>query len=612
MSRISLKTEAPSFRWWAEQVDGTLPQAAGNYTFKCFLHDEVNGEALSLRVLPNGEVIATCHGKCGDQFWTRVLAKWKGEAPPELTEPEPLPPPNRRPITIQPGQNLSPFEALAIYTGVSVEFLKTLPLREVSNGVEFIWPGKKIAKTRSLPFESKSFSWHPPKSYNPPLWPNVGDELPSDIYITEGESDCIVLKSLGVDAYALTRGGAAEVDHLIFEELKKRGVQTVFLVPDVDLVGKKSASRLSRSISRAELEVRVVDLGPHVHVMDGEKDLRALYLRLGRNALMEILDEAFRKSLGGIVPPKRADTVLREEHTIDWIVPGLVARGSITLVNGQPKAGKTTFVMKLIDSLALGESFLNRVCKSGRVLYLTENRSVALQAKLELLRHREHVFVLDRYRREFVDTGWDEIVRLVFDVAKEIRADLVVLDTFMAWAQPEDENSSTEILSALDPLERSIQRLGMAMVIVHHLNKDGTSPRGSGAFQAECDTIANLTHSRNGGRRLTVVSNLVKEPLEDLVFTYDGNTYTMLVEEADDFAEAILAVFQVVPGPLSLQQVCAELDQPFASKSPDTVRLRLKKLVDSGQLEEQAGEKPNDPKLWRLGPPDPSLTLRRV
>lgn len=597
MSRISVRNEAPAWSWWHAQYPD-LPQAPGNYTFPCHFHNETSGEALSLRVLNDGSVIFNCFGKCGDSIYDRVIAAWRGE--PAEDVPSELPPPNRRSIPIQPGKSLSPLEQMAVYTGVSVEFLRTLHLREVGGAIEFFWPGKSVVKIRTVPFELKGFEWHPPKAYNPPLWPDPGDELGSDIYITEGETDCIVLRSLGVDAYALTRGGSADIDSLIFEELRRRGVQTVFLVPDVDATGRKSASRLSRSISNAELEARVVDLSPHVNVMDGEKDLRALYLRLGRNALLDILDKAFTRSLQGAVPPKRADDVLAEEHTVDWLVPGLVARGSITLINGQPKAGKTTLVMKLVDALATGDSFLNRVCKSGRVLYLTENRSVALQAKLELLNHYDHVYVLDRYRREFVDTAWDDIVRMVFETAREVKADLVVLDTFMAWAQPEDENSSTDILAALDPLERAVQKTSMALLVVHHLNKDGTSPRGSGAFQAECDTIVNLTHARAGARRISVVSNLTREPLDDLVFSYDGERYTIVEDLRDPFDEALVAVLTLLAEPVPLSTIMPELDAPYNTRTPDTVRARLRKLVEAGVVVETPGAKVTDPATYSL------------
>lgn len=609
--KVRVGQEAPAWSWWHSQYHD-LPQAPGNYTFPCQFHNETTGEALSLRVLKDGSVIFNCFGKCGDSIYERVISAWRGGEWIDVDAvPAPLPPPNRRTITLTPGKEPSPLEMMAVYTGVSVEFLRTLPLKEVSGALEFHWPGKTVVKTRTVPFDQKGFSWHPSKAYNPPLWPQPGDELGDDIYITEGETDCIVLRSLGVDAYALTRGGGGGINPLVFEELEKRGVKTVFLVPDVDETGRKSASTLSRSIANADLEARVVDLGPHVHVMDGEKDLRALYLRLGRNALLDILDQAFNRSLSGAIPPKRADEVLEEKHAVHWLVPGLVARGSITLLNGQPKAGKTTFAMRLIDCLANGDSILNRVCKPSKVLYLTENRSVALQAKLELLKHRQHVFVLDRYRREFVDASWDEITRLVFDAAREQGCDLLVLDTFMAWAQPEDENSSTDILAALDPLERLVQRTGKAMIVVHHLNKDGTSPRGSGAFQAECDTIVNLTHAKGGARRLSVVSNLTKEPIDDIVFSYDGDRYVIVEDTADPFDEAIMSVLHVL-GALTLADLILELEPPFNGKTPDTVRVRLKKLVEQGLVREEPGKDVKTPSIWNAVQSRPNLTVNRV
>jgi archaellum biogenesis ATPase FlaH len=606
--------------WWQE-IFPTLERATGNYTFPCVFHDEVNGEALSLRVLPNGNVIAYCHGKCGTDLWHRVSARFHGESVPETFEAESFSdrsssssaPPHLRPLQLVPGVALSPLEELAQYTGVSIEFLKTQDLRESAGSLEFFWPGKRVVKIRPLPFESKVFTWAPPKTYNPPFWPTVSDELPEEIVITEGESDCLVVRSLDVPAWGLTKGGGAKLSPAIFTELKKRGARTVYLVPDVDETGRISVDRLSPLIEAAELEVRVIKLDKYVQVMDGEKDLRALYLRVGASRLREILDDAFLTSLSAQVKPVLASDVLAAEYHVDWLAPGIVARGSMTLLSGQPKAGKTTFVMKLAGAFQKGDSFLNRVCKPARVLLLTENRSVALQEKLKLLPpNANHVYVIDRYRRELVELSWDDTVKVVFDAARDAKVDVIVLDTFMAWARLEDENSSTEVLQALDPLSRAVEKTNIALIIVHHLNKDGTSPRGSGAFQAECDTVADLTHSKGGGRRLRVVSNIVKEPVDDLVFSYDGERYTIEDDVADPFDSSILSTLELT-GTTTLEDLIPELDQPYNSRSPQTVQLRLNKLVERGLIRREAGGVKGDPARYSLGANDqPNFEVRRV
>lgn len=598
MSRISLP-RSPTWDWWHER-NPSLPRDPGNYTFPCEFHNEVNGEALSLRVMANRQVIAHCFGACGDDFWARVKTIFDGGTTDETPAESPLPP-HIRPLTLTPGVSLSPIEELSQYTGVSVEFLRTLDLKEVGGALEFTWPGKKVVKTRPLPYESKAFSWAPAKTFNPPLWPTVPNELPEDIVITEGETDCIVIRSLDVPAFALTKGGGTKVSSAIFSELKKRGARTIFLVPDVDEAGRMSAAKLTHEIEQAELEVRIISLGKHVRIMDGEKDLRALYLRVGRDGLVDILEEGFLNSLSGSIVPMKAKDVLAQTIDVDWLAPGLVARGSMTLLSGQPKAGKTTLMMKLCGSFLRGDSFLNRVCQPARVLLLTENRSAALQEKLKLLPpDPDHVYVVDRYRRELLDLSWEDTVRVLFEVARGHGIDVIVLDTFMAWAMPEDENSSTEILQALDPLSRAVERTNIALVIVHHLNKDGTSPRGSGAFQAECDTIVNLTHAKGGARRLSIVSNIIREPVDDLIFAYDGQRYTIVEDVEDPMEQAILAALEVLDRDCTLLELVPELDPPYNTRSPDTIRLRLAKLVDAGRVVEVPGLKVTDPKTYRL------------
>jgi AAA domain-containing protein len=54
----------------------------------------------------------------------------------------------------------------------------------------------------------------------------------------------------------------------------------------------------------------------------------------------------------------------------DWILPGYLARGVVTLIAGHPKVGKTTFVAHMAHAVARGGLFLDRSTTPTPVLWL--------------------------------------------------------------------------------------------------------------------------------------------------------------------------------------------------------------------------------------------------
>jgi RecA-family ATPase len=54
-----------------------------------------------------------------------------------------------------------------------------------------------------------------------------------------------------------------------------------------------------------------------------------------------------------------------------FIFPELIPQGTITLISGQPEAGKTTFTLHVCDAIAKGTKALGHVCQQHPVVYLT-------------------------------------------------------------------------------------------------------------------------------------------------------------------------------------------------------------------------------------------------
>ena len=70
------------------------------------------------------------------------------------------------------------------------------------------------------------------------------------------------------------------------------------------------------------------------------------------------------------------------DFEVPWIVPGIVAEGSITELVAKIKAGKTTFIFDLCSAVLAGADFLGKPTSKRRVVYLTEQSRPSLRAQL--------------------------------------------------------------------------------------------------------------------------------------------------------------------------------------------------------------------------------------
>src|SRR5207302_1172861 len=67
----------------------------------------------------------------------------------------------------------------------------------------------------------------------------------------------------------------------------------------------------------------------------------------------------------------------RRPAPVAWLVEGLAARGALSLLAGQPKAGKSLFALALAGGVAAGERVAGVACRPGRALIVDAENSEA-------------------------------------------------------------------------------------------------------------------------------------------------------------------------------------------------------------------------------------------
>jgi RecA-family ATPase len=200
-----------------------------------------------------------------------------------------------------------------------------------------------------------------------------------------------------------------------------------------------------------------------------------------REQHMRLLDvEAMRKT-----PPP----------PVPWLVEGLAARGALTLLAGQPKAGKSLLALALARALAVGEPLAGVACRRAPALIIdAENGANELHRRIWSLglpaAAARRLNVCEARRLDLRD-DLPALERRIGACAPA----LVVLDSFRSlWSG--SERADAELEALLGALRALARRRKLALMLLHHTTKGGAPYRG----RHEGGRLARAGGTREGAR----------------------------------------------------------------------------------------------------------------
>lgn len=236
------------------------------------------------------------------------------------------------------------------------------------------------------------------------------------------------------------------------------------------------------------------DIGPNkvkrIKLPEGVKDVCEFFILHNSSDF----DTMLERSSEGSYHFKPLDLTL-EPGPVDWLVEGLIAKGDVVMLLGEPNSGKSMIAQSIASAVVRQDEVLwqTYLVKPGtaKVIYVDEEnptdvvyrrlKSFGVQGYEDRIRYLFHQGVrLDRN----ADALYDEVAAF--------RPDLLVLDSLVRL-HSKDENSSSDMAvlynDAIKPIARE---LGTTVLLLHHSSKtDSTSSykrgRGSGELTASPD-----------------------------------------------------------------------------------------------------------------------------
>ena len=278
-----------------------------------------------------------------------------------------------------------------------------------------------------------------------------------------------------------------------------------------------------------------------------------------------------------------------------WVIPGLLPAG-FTLLIGKPKMRKSWLALAISIAVASGGRALGSIpVEAGDVLYLaledSKNRLQSRQRKIlggGSAPHRLSYMTL----APRVDEG------LIGTVETWLRrhsgARLVIIDV-LAKVRPKSSGRGgsmyDEDYAAIAPLQQLAQRRGIAVLVVHHMNRSDSSDafdniNGSNGVGGAADGLLTLQYDRGQTDAVLTISSREIEDDRSLALHWDTTTAQwILMGKADEVQASkerieILTLFREEKRALGPREVMDMLGKVGAYNTTKQLMYRMAKDGD--------------------------------
>ena len=321
------------------------------------------------------------------------------------------------------------------------------------------------------------------------------DDLQSQtVVVVEGETDALVTHQVLVDSGFKEIPVVAIPTNTFRHEWKRllNGFKRIIAIPQTDAASTKFAKDMQivfgDKVEIIEIPFQQFDIGKDIsHFITRSVDAYSrLFLTLG-------LSKGFNNEFPRIETLSSLFASKLEERPF-WINE-IMPKGSLVILAGPPKSGKTFIALEIALSAMNGSSLFGKEVFASqgqaKVMYIVEENSrYSLIQRFKTmgftqdLEDKFHLMHLQNVRLDEREST-DELRRDV----NALKPDLVIFDPFANF-HSQEENSSTGIMKVLHSITRMMKGLpDTTFIILHHTGKNSESPRirGSSALWGRAD-----------------------------------------------------------------------------------------------------------------------------
>lgn len=351
------------------------------------------------------------------------------------------------------------------------------------------------------------------------------------VLLVEGEKDADTAHRLGLpDGYAASCNpmGAGKWKDEYSDSLTGK---MVVILPDADPVGLQHGHRIAAALQGHAAAVHWLTLP------GGAKDLTAWAESGGTQAdLYALLTDAPNwtppaETTPEVPTPPASRTLAftslaallsEPDEKLDFLVGELLPTGGFCILNGKPKAGKSTLARVLALAVARGDEWLGLQTHQGPVLYLglEEKRAEVRKHFAAMGATADPVYV-------FIAPSPEDGLLQLRSAAAFYKPVLIIVDPIFRFVRVKDGNDYAQMTAALEPIMTLARDTGATVLGVHHLGKGdrsgGDAILGSTAIFGSVDSALFL--KRSDRYRTLSSQQRYGTDLEEITLTLDPDTH---------------------------------------------------------------------------------------
>lgn len=332
----------------------------------------------------------------------------------------------------------------------------------------------------------------------PELLDDLVDGRP--IFIVEGEKKVDMLRAAGVPA-TCNHGGAGKWAEDLSQHFNGANV---IILPDNDEAGQNHANLVGNRLSDVGARVRVLDL-PGIPPKGGVDD----WFPAGGDAerLYDLVDAAAKPFMSapfntrfGAVEWLNFDAA---GPTHEYLIKGVLTRNELSFLAGASQSGKSFIAIDMAMAVARGVDWFGRRVRRGGVIYqagesatgVRRRRFPAYRQRYDCGHDPLSVVLLEKpvdfySSDEDVDAFIEECLhwKRVFRDPLE----LIILDTFNKATPGANENDGKDMGMVLARCERVRRATGAHVMLVHHMNAEGSKMRGHTSLFGNVDNVVTV------------------------------------------------------------------------------------------------------------------------
>jgi hypothetical protein len=302
-----------------------------------------------------------------------------------------------------------------------------------------------------------------------------------------------------------------------------------------------------------------------------------------------------------------------------WLVRGVIRRGELVMMFGQPGCGKTLTAIDMALSIAHGRDWCGAVVVRGVVLYIAAEGVTGLGIRVRAWAGGTITnpdaepwmnFNVIGEAVQFLDEQYETFLKVLASLA--VQPILIIFDTLARCSVGADENSSKDMGRVIQAADRLRKQTGATVVVIHHATKakdkekGAAAVRGSSAWHGAVDTLLEVTGDAANKVSIACEKQKEAERFSPIVFELEVVKVNLGgVSEPVSGCRLKLSSGGVSPSrprdretPASLA-ILKTLEESFRSKSVTATTLRetarvpkstfyktLQRLVERGEVEE--------------------------